>query len=540
VFDSRFWALLTVGLLAAPILAAVWSHPWFVTQDGSIYLYNAHIILESLKPGNAFRDYYSVRWVPLPYWIVYVLLGGLMSVFPDRIADHLIVSLTSVGFLACLLWLRWKVAGWDGMALVAGLAVIFSISLLWLLGMYNFLFGAGCYLITLGLWWSRRDDLGPKQGLLVAGLLVVGYLCHPVSAGATAFALIVLSLATQGPGRRRRVAWTIASILPLIPLMSFYRSLMQGAAATHPRWENLTNPLSAGQWLSYFQGANVLVLADDEPNLFFSHTISGWSHLPAATTWTIAALILLSLSAVIRWKSQKSPVSNKTRAWILVSAPLIFCGLFGPDDLGKAHGGFLRERLLLLGLATLASILKPCLTRARAQAIPAALGFGALLIACSIQLAAVWNYAETSNRLAAELMQAKSYIGTGQRVAVLIDEPEDNYAAKPLLHVCDLLGIDTGNVIWNNYAPGLYYFPIRFRDPTNAALLPGPVFPEFTDPEIRQKDIEDWTDLLSKIEARTDVLVVWGGDRELDEVNSEWFGDDPVFENEDVRVFRHQ
>jgi hypothetical protein len=125
-------------------------------------------------------------------------------------------------------------------------------------------------------------------------------------------------------------------------------------------------------------------------------------------------------------------------------------------------------------------------------------------------------------------------------VAVLIDEPEDNYRAKPLLHLSDLFGIDTGNVIWNNYGPGLYYFPIQFRDPNNAALFCGPVFPEFTDPENVQRDIEDWTELLSEIESRTDALVVWGGGPELDEINSEWFDDEPVFENDDVRVFRHR
>jgi hypothetical protein len=97
---------------------AIWSHPFFVTQDGSIYLYNTHIILQSLKSNNPFRDYYSVRWLPLPYWGVYTLLAALMSVFPERIADHLIVSITSVGFLVCVFWLRRKVSGWDRMTLV--------------------------------------------------------------------------------------------------------------------------------------------------------------------------------------------------------------------------------------------------------------------------------------------------------------------------------------------------------------------------------------------------------------------------------------
>src|SRR5215470_16976377 len=135
----RRWALLTIAILVTPIIAAIWVHRWFVTQDGSIYLYNAHIILESLKSNSPFQDYYGVRWVPVPYWGAYLLLGALMSIFAERIADHIMISITSIGFVGCILWLRHRVAGWNGMALVAPFAVILSVNLLWLLGFYNFL-----------------------------------------------------------------------------------------------------------------------------------------------------------------------------------------------------------------------------------------------------------------------------------------------------------------------------------------------------------------------------------------------------------------
>src|SRR5262249_29817811 len=163
----RRWAVLTIVILVTPIIAAIWVHRWFVTQDGSIYLYNTHIILESLKSNNPFHDYYSVRWVPVPYWGAYLLLGALMSIFHESIADLIIISVTSVGFLGCILWLRHKVAGWNGMALVAPFAVILSISLLWLLGFYNFLLGACCYVAALAMWWSGREKPGLRRALLL-------------------------------------------------------------------------------------------------------------------------------------------------------------------------------------------------------------------------------------------------------------------------------------------------------------------------------------------------------------------------------------
>jgi hypothetical protein len=510
-----------------------------VTQDGSIYLYNSHIILQSLKPNNPFRDHYAVRYLPLPYWGVYIFLAFLMAIFPERIADHLVVSITSVGLFVCILWLRRKVNGWDGMTLVVPLALILSINTLWLIGLYNFLFGAGCYLVTLGFWWSRKDDLTPSHVILLAGLLIFGYLCHPVSVSVTALALVILSIAT--PGRwRRRALWTLVSILPLVPLFYFYRTLMRAAAQAHPRWTDLDNMLSLRQWLGYVRGANIFLITDDEPDLLFSHTISGLSHLPAATTWIILGVALFLISALIGVRSASQRAGNPRRGWILLCVLLLLLGLFGPDDLGDAHGGFLRERVLLLGVATMIPILPVRLTGGLSRRLFAAGGFAALLMGCCLQVAAVWNYAQVSNRLAAELMAAKPYIGVSQRVAALIDQPEDNYRAKPLLHLADLFGIDTGNVIWNNYGPGLYYFPTKFRDARNTELFHGPVFPEFTDSANAQKDLDDWSKLISEIQSRTDVLVVWGGGPDLDDTYSEWFEDEPVFENDDVRVFKHR
>ena len=90
------------------------------------------------------------------------------------------------------------------------------------------------------------------------------------------------------------------------------------------------------------------------------------------------------------------------------------------------------------------------------------------------------------------------------------------------------------------HGPGLYYFPIEFRDTRNTELLHGPVFPEFADPENAQKDLDEWSKLISEIQSRTDVLVVWGGGPDLDDTAAEWFEDEPVFENDDVRVFKHR
>src|SRR5262249_48121110 len=173
--------------------------------------------------------------------------------------------------------------------------------------------------------------------------------------------------------------------------------------------------------------------------------------------------------------------------------------LCGRADVGDGQGGYLRQRCLLLGLATAVPIFRAPGKPAGLESLLPKLGFAALLIGCVIQLATVWGYAEASNRLAKDFAQAKPYAGTGQRVAVLVVEPEIDYEPRPLVHLGDLFGIDTGNVIWNNYAPALDYFPIRFRDATDRDLFYVRGIPDF-EQQIAQEDLEYWEDLLSDIE----------------------------------------
>src|SRR5215471_4076123 len=297
--SQRWRALIMLGILALPVACAIWVHPWFVTQDGPIYLYNAHVILESLKTDNPFRDCYSVQWTPLPYWGAYALLCSLLSIVPERIADHIMVTIASLGFLASILWLRHRMAGWDGMALVVPLAVILSINLLWLLGFYNFLLGACCYLVAVGVWWSGRERLGPKQALLLAGLLVAGYLCHPVTSVLTGLALVILAVVTPARKWLRNTAWTLISILPSLLLTYVNRKLVSGSTGGKVRWAGLTDPLSVRAWLVYIRAADITPLAHTGPGIFFSHTISSWSPLPAVTTWSLLGLLLLSLAAFL-------------------------------------------------------------------------------------------------------------------------------------------------------------------------------------------------------------------------------------------------
>ena len=126
--DSPRWRLITLGVLLLPVMIAIWGMPWFVTQDGPVHLYNAYIISESLKGGSRVRDFYAVNWTPLPNIAGHWLLTVLLQIVPARTADRLMMTLTSVGLAGAALWLRWRVAGWQGMVLLSPLAVALALN----------------------------------------------------------------------------------------------------------------------------------------------------------------------------------------------------------------------------------------------------------------------------------------------------------------------------------------------------------------------------------------------------------------------------
>src|SRR5262249_24031777 len=139
------------------------------------------------------------------------------------------------------------------------LAALLAMNILWLFGFSSLLLGACLFPIILGFWWPHRDDLPPRRIAGLAGLLILGYFCHPVSLGVTILGLIVLALASPLPGGRDgdppavpararrpprsvRLGRLAAAFLPLVPLGLCYLRLSRLGGPIHPIWENLADP----------------------------------------------------------------------------------------------------------------------------------------------------------------------------------------------------------------------------------------------------------------------------------------------------------
>ncbi|HST21211.1 MAG TPA: hypothetical protein VLR90_08860, partial [Blastocatellia bacterium] len=228
---------------------------------------------------------------------------------------------------------------------------------------------------------------------------------------------------------------------------------------------------------------------------------------------------------------------RERRGWIILSLLLFVGAWVGPDNFGGAHGGILRERLLLMAMATSVPAFKLVSKRWTVRTCAAG-----LMIAAIMQLAYLWDYALFSNQVVGDFMQAKPYVGKGQRVETIQIDTGGPYRVNPVHNLSSVLGIGTDNIVWNNYGPCLYYFPVKFTDDTVSRraldLSDVSVF-RFKNPFFdERKHVQWWSELLSETHNEIDTLVVMGSNSEIDEINAQWYEREPVFQAGGVRVFR--
>lgn len=529
--------------LAAPVLIAIWFVPWFVTQDGPRHLYNAHILSTFSNEHSPFKDFYAARAGLLPYVGVYKLLAGLMSVVSARTADRLLMTLTSIGFAGSVLWLRQRVARWEKLPLVVPLILLLSISRLWILGLYFFLLGACLFAVILGIWWRWRDDLKPARAAILAVLVAIGYFFHVVSAGLSVFALVVLAVATPGFNLRRRGLWTAAAIAPCALLIIGFGYLMGSSGGALTEWTGLTDALSLRNWLHYLQTADfvslsfkealgVLEVPTDCP--FVEQSAQRYALL-WPTLWAIVGVSLLLGSSQLK---TVSVFRSENRGWLALAACLFAAGLFGPT--AGAQGSILRERVLLLGMVALVPLIKPQSGKAATR-----IGSVCLVVALVLQIGFVLDYARISNRVAGSVLQVAPHLETGQRILLVVADPRTHYVVNPLPDIANQLGVSRDVVVWNNYGPAFYYFPVEFKseqiqeqwkktDSFHQLLVAGGV------EAAAKAHPAEWSAAIGGALDETDVLIVWGVVPWFDELCATSFQPEPIFEQGEVRAFRHK
>ena len=129
--------------------------------------------------------------------------------------------------------------------------------------------------------------------------------------------------------------------------------VMRTSGEVWPEWYGLDSAWSLRDWFNYARGVDFIVLRSDKYALPFADKPSLWFGYFTPTLWvTIAILALFAVTLLTRGDhSERSQQARLRRGWTWL-ALLLFAGAWvGPDNFGGAHGGILRERLLLLAMA---------------------------------------------------------------------------------------------------------------------------------------------------------------------------------------------
>ena len=509
-FTSPLTDYLRLLILLIPTIAAILARPGFITQDGPAHVYNAEILRQTLTPFHGAQAFpltaFDTRLEPLPNWAGHATLIGLLSVLPARAADQAMIVLTLIGPAALCIWLARTVRGGSLPWPMVILCALLGLNWLWLLGFYSFLLGSMAFLLTVGCWWRLRDQPGPRLGLLVGLLMIVGYFCHPISLTLTVLALGVLCLSSTGKGWLTRALWTVIGFTPLIPLGLTYRRLMGAGGELAPTWAGFSKGFGLASVAERLLWIEPITLGR-RTALPFASSESRLNGLAAPALWLGLGLLFYC------WKRQcRSP-----RPWFLASAALLGLAFLAPDSMGPTHGHYLTQRVVWLGLM----LLVPALATVGGNGGPSPrslrLPTACLGIALVVQTAFVWDYARESNRLFDAYTKALPAVGQKQRLAGLFLDLRGRFRANPLVHLDCWLGVGTQNVVWSNYEAAYYYFPVRVR--------PGPDTPPIREfeaisimdaPKDAPERLARWTTLLDTYHPAIDRLVLWGHNPELE------------------------
>lgn len=495
--------LAALALALAPSLLAIAATPGFTTQDGPAHVYSARILNASLASASPFAATFRVAWQPLPNWGGHLATMLAVAIFSPEVANRVVTAGTLVAFAAGVVWLRWVVAGREGIEVGALLGAILGLNVTWLLGFTSWLLGATVAMVTMGVWWLGRDRCGPSRSVGLAGLLVLGYFCHPISLGLTLGGLAVLAVATPGV-TARRLAWTGASGLPLVPLGLAYRTLTRSGGGLEPVWNHWTWPWSVGV-VSQLGWVDPLSLAAKTTNPLQWPSAVGLTVAFVPVLWALAGLGLLT---GLTWADRHAG----RRGWLALAVGLVAAGVASPDTLGVKHGHFLPQRIVLLGLVAAVPWLK--LNYAR---IPGRLAVSSLGLAWLIQSAFVWDYAAACHDRVRPFLRVIDQFHPGDRSGTLLNAIQGRFRANPLLHADGLIAATTDSVFWTNYETAQYYFPVKVRPEIAHPVATGFELVAILD-EPRDADRRAllWSELLGQHGSQMAKVVEWRSDPKLD------------------------
>ena len=426
---SRRWiGSLFLGL-ALLQLVPVWAPAYFPTADGPSHLYNAFVLRELLlHHGGPIAETFAIDWRPHPNVLGHVVLAVLLGVFNAAVAEKILVSAIVLLFLGG----AWMLAGAaDPRGRVfAFLALPLVHNEMLQYGFYNFAISAGLYLVTLAVWWRRRDRPDWRTIALVAALTLLCYASHPAST-----LLLIGSIALLWLLALRRHARHFLAFVPVLPLLAWF--------FLHQRRERLTGWAPLGQRVMSLLRLEIL------------QTFDGVQlRLGEALIGVLVVLIVVTIAVERRRREED--------AFLVLF--LVIAALFLVVPNGAAGGLLLPERLAVLLPLLPLPWLTPRLPRAAAATLVAAL--------CVVAAGNAFFLAKHERAIARrtkEFVRAERGIPAAATVLVLNGERQPSGTFLPLLsHASGYVAIERRFADLDNYEADAGYFPVKHRPGTPA------------------------------------------------------------------------
>jgi len=415
------WVARLFLALALLQLLPVWAPAYFPTCDGPSHVYNAFVMRELvLRHDGPITAIYAIDWRPNPNILGHVVLAMLLGVFSAAVAEKILVSIIVLLFLGG----AWMLARGS---VYAFLAFPFAFHLLLEYGSYNFAIGVGIYLITLALWWERRERADGQSIALIALLSLLCYAAHAMPA-----MLLVGSIGLLWLARPRRQARQLLALVPLLPLLAWFFGHPRPGGGTRPKLAERAVALARFDILQTFDSVQLT--------------------LGAAMFGILVALIIVTVAAERRRRDED--------AFAVLTAAVVALYFVAPD--GAAGGLFLPQRLL-----TIVPILPlPWLTP-RLPAPPRA----ALLVVLSAIAAGNAFFLAGHERAVARrtgaFVRAERGIPPSSSILVLNGERQPRGALVPFLaHASGYAAVQHRLADLENYEADTDFSPIRHRPRT--------------------------------------------------------------------------
>ncbi len=533
-YNPVFLYIALIGFCSLPI----WYFQYYVNQDGSPHLYNSYILVELLSGNDSFTSIYRINPYPIPNLTGHWIMAAFSLVFSPFVVSKLMISLTFAGIVGGCGWLRLQTAGREGVGISLLIGCTLAFNWLWFLGFYNFILGLIGFAFTIGLFWKWREDLSYRKAVLLSILVLLVYFSHLISFGMLFGSVLVISAFELNKARKRNILLALAAFGPTFPLLISYKILLDSGEPVSATWNFLRDTFSISDWIVHLRAADPLQLLSRKAFPFYS----GDSEAFVVFSSLFWVFIIIAAILVASWFYRRSSDIRLVEKlpWLILFGLSVLFWLFSPDDFGKTHGSYLRERVLLSGLICFIPIYGIEGVKWLKRIVCAVLG--AIII---FQTCVLWEFSASSQKSVQDYLAAKPFIREDDRLAsIVFVENSCRYRANPLSNLNPLLGIGKDTRIWDNYELGYYLFPVVARsideqyfiyDFRQANVL------DLCDPnEDAAKKLQKLKTMFEIHHQKISVLLIWNGDERVMPIINKWFELEPHFGNGNVKLYRHR